>query len=254
MTVTTLASNTRVRDAIVEHLVVELEKMSVEDEPFSHFVLSKVFPDDIYTELLEQIPDPSLYSPLSLKKHSLEDGTSTRDTFALDDRYLPKLPASQRDFWENVTAALRSDELKRAVFQKLGTDLRHRFQCSSKELDNLTAYAKPALILDLGGYEIKPHPDTRSKIVTMLIYLPSDCSQSELGTSLYRRKWIPGRDKVLCRSGLFEAFKRFPFLPNTAGAFAVGRKSWHGREMAPLTSQPRHTIAHIYYGNPNKGY
>jgi len=243
-----------IREHVVSHFMERLDQVTCQEKPFSHFFVEGVFPDAVYEELLRQMPDPSYYNPLSLRKHAREDGTSTRDVFALDDRYLSKLSGPQRSFWEGISDALRSVELQRKIFHMLDRELMRRFRTDRAGLDRIVAYAKPALIRDLSGYEIKPHPDTRSKIVTMLIYLPADHSQAKLGTSLYRRAWLPGKGRVFCRNGLFEKFKRFPFRPNSAGAFAVTRNSWHGRETVPDGYGERHTLAHIYYRDPDKGY
>lgn len=243
-----------IRELVVSHFLDRLDHVACHEKPFSYFFVDGVFPDVVYEELLRQLPAPMLYEPLSLKKHSREDGTSTRDVFALDERYLSKLSSLQRSFWEGISDALRSVELQRKIFHKLSGELMRRFRVDRAGLERIVAYAKPALIRDSSGYEIKPHPDTRSKIVTMLIYLPVDHSQEELGTSLYRRAWLPGKGRVVCRNGLFEEFKRFPFRPNSAGAFAVARNSWHGRAALPDGYGQRHTLAHIYYQDPNKGY
>ena len=52
--------------------------------------------------------------------------------------------------------------------------------------DALKLVAKPVLYKDSDGYQIKPHPDTRNKVVTMQLYCPKDESQADLGTTLYQ--------------------------------------------------------------------
>ena len=47
-------------------------------------------------------------------------------------------------------------------------------------------YPQPVLYADFDGYAIKPHPDTRRKVLTIMIYMPEDESQRELGTTVYK--------------------------------------------------------------------
>jgi len=109
------------------------------------------------------------------------------------------------------------------------------------------------LIKDLGGYEIATHRDTRSKIVTMQFYLPDDSSKVDLGTTVYRQHYFRLRNLVSLRNR-FEAVKRFSFAPNSGYAFAVGSRSWHGRERLPTSAGERNSLMLIYYSNPDKGW
>lgn len=106
---------------------------------------------------------------------------------------------------------------------------------------------------DLGGYEIAPHKDTRSKMVTMQFYLPPDSSKSDLGTAVYRVRLLRVQN-LLSPRNRFEKVKQFSFQPNSGYAFAVGSKSWHGRETVPMASGERNSLMLIYYAEPNKGW
>ena len=44
------------------------------------------------------------------------------------------------------------------------------------------------LIRDSGGYMLAPHTDSPKKILTLLIYIPNDNDNLNLGTSLYEPK------------------------------------------------------------------
>lgn len=119
--------------------------------------------------------------------------------------------------------------------------------------------AKPVLYKDVDGYEIKPHPDARKKVVTMQLYCPPDDKQIEMGTTLYRAS---PKGLFSPRSYFLEAVKTFPFLPNVGYAFVVlkayhslRRMSWHGRpRINTVQDRPRMSILNTFYVNESVGY
>lgn len=246
------AATETVRDSVIAHLTSVLDDTEVIAEPFSHFYLEGVFPDDVYDQILDGMPDPGLYRALS-DKHQLEDGTSTRDVFQLSDGNLDALPEDKRALWKGIAAALRSVALRRKLFGMFRAEMAKRFRVDPGSVEDAEAFPNPALIRDLGGYEIRPHPDSPSKIVTMQLYLPRDDSQSDLGTALYRLRLLKLKNLVSLRNA-FEKVKQFPFKPNSAYAFAVTKTTWHGRELVALASEARNSIMNIYYDAPDKGY
>ena len=108
-------------------------------------------------------------------------------------------------------------------------------------------YPQPVLYADFDGYAIKPHPDTRRKVLTMLIYMPEDESQRDLGTTVYK---ISPMGVFAWKSYGLVKEKTAPFLPNTGFAFVVIHPahnllhtSWHGRDTISLdNAKPRMTI------------
>jgi hypothetical protein len=238
---------------VLDHLVAVINATEVQSSPYSHFYLENAFPDSIYRDLLENLPEHAAYGGDNPRKHTREDGLITRNVLSLSEAALAGLPETQRIFWNGIAAALYDPRLKRAVFARLAKDLTQRFSVSTEQLDSIPAYPKPALVKDLGGYEIAPHKDTRSKIVTMQFYLPSDSSKAHLGTAVYRVHLFQLKNLFSPRNR-FKKVKQFSFQPNSAYAFAVGSKSWHGRETVPMASGERNSLMLIYYAEPNKGW
>jgi len=234
------------------HLLDTLQKTIPVNVPFSHFFMENVFPEDLYSTLLDQLPDLKDYRALSLKKYARADGTSTRDLLELSDEGVTALRDSQREFWLGIADTLKSDELRNQVFDMLAVDLTARFGVSREALSQVQAYPKPAIIRDVGGYQIAPHPDQKKKIVTLQFYLPKDRFQEDLGTALYKRKFSLGGLFTFKRQ--FEKVKQFSFLPNSGYGFSVSRKSWHGREAISMTSGVRNSLLLIYYTEPNNSY
>ncbi|MGZ5020779.1 MAG: hypothetical protein ACXWAV_10145 [Chthoniobacterales bacterium] len=247
------ATQENITAQVLDHLLGVIGATEVCSTPYSHFYLEHAFPDSIYQQMIEYLPAASAYGADNPRKHTREDGLVTRNVLSLSAPALAGLPEPQRTFWNEIAAALIDPQLKRAVFARLARDLSRRFRVRADELDSISAYPKPALVKDLGGYEIAPHRDTRSKIVTMQFYLPEDFSRVDLGTAVYQVRLLRLRN-LLSPRNRFEKVKQFSFQPNSGYAFAVGGRSWHGRETVPMAAGERNSLMLIYYAKPGKGW
>jgi hypothetical protein len=220
-----------------------------ETEPFPHVVIKGFFPADVYADLLAFLPADKQYETFSYGKHHTKDGQSNRLRFRMKNEWLNRLSGAQRTFWYAVRQALGSSQLKTAVFEKVSSGLAFRFDMPQSETSKMEAYALPELFRELSSYRIKPHPDTRRKVVTMQISLARDESQHDLGTEFYRRSLNPLH--LMREPYGFEIVKRAPFFPNSAYAFSVLNtvtwKSWHGRSTLPPNCGVRNTILNIWY-------
>lgn len=174
----------------------------------------KPFPTDFYPEILANLPSDKFYTPLPHEDAVRLDGTSTRTVVSLD-----KIPSL---FWQALNIAFCSPALEEVLRKYLAFEGR----------------VKPVarLFRDFTGYKINPHPDSSKKAATIQFYLPSDDSQTELGTSIYYKN----------SDGSFTETVKLPFLPNSAYAFKVTEKSWHGTNL-PSFSKPRDSLILTYY-------
>src|SRR5437868_1128257 len=236
---------------ILAHMVDATRQSPPETEPFPHVVVKDFFPADVYADLLAFLPADEQYETFSYGKHHTKDGQSNRLRFRMKNEWLNRLTGAQRTFWYAVRQALGSPKLKSSVFEKVSAGLAFRFDMPHSQTSKMEAYALPELFRELSSYRIKPHPDTRRKVVTMQISLARDDSQHELGTEFYRRSFNPLH--LMREPYGFEIVKRTPFLPNTAYAFSVLNKvtwkSWHGRSTLPPNCGVRNTILNIWYSN-----
>ena len=241
--------DTALRSKVLDHCIQVLAATPMEKNPFPHFVVKGFFPTDFYSNLLSGLPDQKQYEPFGYEKHQSKDGVSNRFRFQFSNECLEKLPAGQQQLWFTVRSVLGSVELKSAVFQKLAPGLRLRYGVEEAAAKDLSGFALPELFHETEGYSIKPHPDTRKKVVTMQLALASNDGQRELGTEFYRRSFDP-RSWLRVPHG-FETVKKMPFTPNTVYAFSVLNtimlKSWHGRTVIPGDFGVRNSILNIWY-------
>jgi hypothetical protein len=224
---------------------------TAQTDPFPHVIVGDFFPSDVYDDLLDALPPDEQYEKFGYAKFHAKDGSSNRRRFGMEDKWLDRLPTAQRSLLYAVRQALGSNLVKRAVFAKVSAGLAFRFGMPESEASDLDGYALPELFREFACYRIKPHPDTRRKVVTMQISLPRDNSQPQLGTEFYRRSLNPVH--LMREPHGFEVVKCTPYVRNSAYAFSVLNKitwkSWHGRSTLPANDVVRNTILNIWYTN-----
>ncbi|MGE3702403.1 MAG: hypothetical protein AB7G08_27055 [Hyphomicrobiaceae bacterium] len=227
---------------IISHLARRVTEARLETWPFQHIFVENIFPDDVYRQIVANLPDKSSYLPFNVNRWKNEQGESTRDRLCLSEGELDRIEGGKRPFWSILTRALESTQLRLAVYAKLSEDIALRLGCSPGAVTEQAAYPNVMLIRDYKDYRIKPHPDGQPRVVTMQFYLPSPGTPDNLGTSLYVR--LPLARRLLGRK--FKEVKRFPFQPNSAYAIAVNdcsqRQSYHGRELITATQTTRDSI------------
>ena len=236
---------------ISSHMVAAVQAAPAEKEPFPHAIIPNFFPVDVYDDLLDFLPDDRQYEAFAYQKHQAQDGSSNRLRFRMQNDWLDRLTGAQRAFWYAVRQALGSQPLKQAIYAKMRVGLAFRFKVPESEVNSIGGHALPELFRELASYHIKPHPDTRRKVVTMQISLPCDASQRHLGTEFYKRSLNPLH--MLREPRGFEIVKCTPYVPNSAYCFSVlnnvSWKSWHGRSTLPSQCGVRNSILNIWYQN-----
>jgi len=224
---------------IAEHLDAELTADSGFHTPFRVHVF-RPFDDDIYAEILARLPPDECYRQLPHRDALRDDGTSTRLVLHLKQERIQELPDSLIRYWTILSGQLKSHTVTQVFRKHMQPQLQRRFG------DWAQAPLHPSLLLfrDFSGYRIKPHPDSKEKVITVHMYLPDDDSQKDLGTTFYDRD----------QAGEFQPAWTVDYLPNTAYAFTVSRRSWHGTEFRHASAKPRNSMMLIYYAQPYDGY
>jgi hypothetical protein len=226
-----LASD-RLRDFVVTSVDAALSS----DTPFTHLVLDRVFPDDVYAAMLASMPEAADYRPMHgrAKGHDLADGTHTRVKIDLYPEYIRHLPPQKRAVWGVVGRALCSPEVCNAFVRRLAPPLARRF---GPGFAKVGMFAIPVLTRDIPGYLITPHTDTRWKGITVQLYLPHDRSHTNLGTIFHRK----------LSDGSLQKTKQMSFAPNSGYAFAVGTDTWHSADCVGPQVKSRDSILLTYF-------
>lgn len=187
--------------------------------PFAHTVVRPIFPAWYYEKLLAHFPADEAFSPLN-KYHPdrgalflTHRGDGTDDRARLDD--------DARAFWDGFIDEFSSPRFRRALLECVGgPSYPDRYLARSRSLIHLS--------LDKCGYQIAPHTDVATKIITAVFYLPDvdDRSNEAFGTSVLVQK--PGMEQTNPHDwSRYDVAYTAPFLANTVFTFAVGTNSWH---------------------------
>src|SRR5262245_13593104 len=72
-------------DRLANAIVQSIEAARGLEKPFFHLEFDRVFPDDVYSQILALMPESADYRPMqgSSKGHDIKDGTNTRVTMDL---------------------------------------------------------------------------------------------------------------------------------------------------------------------------
>lgn len=212
-----------------EHFAARLRSAEVVAEPYPHYYLENVFPEDYYRELLRRLPEGGAYQNLfEVTDYKLEHFRH-RDQRDLRDAWAETLPEGIGRFWRRFNEWFLGPETARAVLASFATQMRARFGAQ----ESWPAVSVEAqLIRHRAGYFLGPHSDLYTKLVVLLIYLAPDGEAAHLGTSLYR----PKRAGFACRDSKHHPFEEFfkvktaPYRPNSMLAFFRSDVSFHGVE------------------------
>lgn len=204
----------------LEYFIEQLRGAKVEADPFPHYFLEHVFPEDYYQELLRQLPASDVYENLYEVTDLKLDHFRHRDQRDMDHGWTDRLPDEQRMFWSSFNEWFLGEDLSRAVLQSFGREARPLVSVESQ------------FIRHRAGYFLGPHSDLYTKLVVLLLYLAPDNSAEHLGTSLYR----PKQAGFSCPDSKHHPFEDFirvqtaPYRPNSLLAFVRSDVSFHGLE------------------------
>ncbi len=232
----TLNDRRRAVERLADFVAQSVENARAVEKPFYHLEFDRVFPDDIYAQILRLMPEPRDYRPMHgrSKGHDLDDGTHTRVKIDLFPEYIRGLPAEKRSLWDVVGRALCSDKVKQAFIHRLEPGLEKRF---GKYFAKTGMYPIPILTRDIPGYLITPHTDTHWKGITVQLYLPADDANTDIGTIFHEK--LP--------DGSMPKKAQMRFAPNTGYAFAVGDDTWHSADPVHNRVKTRDSILLTYF-------
>ncbi len=223
--------------SVFEYVIKKINDAPIIETPYKHIMISDIFPDEFYDTLLDHIPSTSTYT---LKpKYGGKQTMTLNDFDILDDE--------KKLFWEQIYAFLRSGDFANILLKK--------FNVSKNGVSDLFLHK------DLENFEIRPHCDVFSKLITYMFYLPKDSSLPQLGTQML----VPN-DGYVKASGEderkhqdwenFTTVKIAEYIPNSFFAFAPNENSFHAIKVnfPENSTKERDTIRGFVFDKDAKDY
>src|SRR5229473_720525 len=95
-------------ESLIGHIAGRIRAAKAAERPFQHLEFDRIFPDDIYAEMLHALPVAADYRPMSGRSKGSDrpDGAPTRVKIDLFAEYIRHLPAQKRRVWRLVGGAL----------------------------------------------------------------------------------------------------------------------------------------------------
>src|ERR1051325_5763325 len=116
---------------LIQFVVDSVRQADADDAPFHHLQFDRIFPDDFYAQMVEEMPVTEDYRAMSGKSKmgsSRPDGKPTRTKIDLFPEYIRHLPPEKRVVWDLVGRALCSEPVKAAFMRRLAPALARRFR------------------------------------------------------------------------------------------------------------------------------
>ncbi|MBY0529784.1 MAG: hypothetical protein K2P51_06295 [Rhabdochlamydiaceae bacterium] len=210
-------------DPVFEHISRQIQNAELCLDPYPHFFVEQIFPEDFYEELLAHLPETALYTSLADTDKVSKGSYQERSIYALQDS------AIEEPCLQSLSKILHSQEWIKLALSKFDVYVKERFGIL---IDAMEFSTTAQLIKDRSNYAIGPHTDLPHRVCTFLFYLPKTKDQQHLGTSIYR----PCDPSWKCQGHHHYVFKDFikektlPFLPNSLFGFLKSDHSFHGVE------------------------
>jgi hypothetical protein len=217
-----------------EYSIHRITRTPLRTDPFPHLVVNEVFPPTLYAEMQRLMLADTDYVPLVETGRVAPNYSPERLCFAPPRP--GKVPVGNEavKFWAELCAAYNDLAFLHAWLGAFQNAVAERARQDPEMFpDNMIDVKSEFLLMrDLQNYALNPHTDVRSKLISVLFYLPPDDSDIMLGTSLYTLK---DKSRVTFggvhepRDG-FDLVATLPFRANTLLAFPNLKGSFHGVE------------------------
>ena len=248
-------------DLIINHINEKLLNTELETDPWTYKFIEKIFPDDFYQEILQNIPSSEYYkSRVTIDKNAKKSNyNSERYVFPITQENLLTLNDDEKKFWHNLMLMICSNQILNTVMTIFKTTLDTRMNNLSKiekdklGLKNYKIVKKAEIVKDFKKYHLGAHTDNYNKFITFLFYFPKNNTLEKLGTAIYKKNMNFSLEEVAKHQTAedtkkyFTKIKTCKFHPNSLLIFPRTNKSFHGVDEVNIEGKERDLLLLNYY-------
>jgi hypothetical protein len=207
------------------YFLYQIANSDIRHYPWTHVLFKDIFHSNHYDLLLNNLPDESyLIDITKVNKHPVDYPNNRLILNNYD-----ALPVIQKQFWVDQNDFFTDGKLKDMLLKKFWPLLIDRI--GQQHIHKVEFYDTFQLTKDLKGYVLAAHPDAFNKVFTIVMNLPKDNFNANMGTVVYNN------DKEIVYNS--------KYLPNTGFGVFRSDNSWHGVEE---TDEDRWTIQYTIWG------
>jgi hypothetical protein len=213
---------------VLDHVLKRIADAPIRTDPYPHFYVRDVFPEDFYRELRAHLPPLDTYTTLKALDRVGKNYSDNRIVFPVTPEYIKALDQPLATFWTGVFGQFLTGEFMKKVLPRFRTFV----QQYEDDAKGIQIFDEAFVVRDSSDYQLGPHTDSLTKMMSFLFYLPPDESMMRLGTSIY----APRQADFRCTKGSHYRFDKFqlvttmPYVPNALFAFVRTNNSFHGVE------------------------
>ena len=239
------------RSFSISSFAARLAAAETQHEPFEHLILNDILPADCLSQVVENYPTDVTIDERCVSRIWCPAGNRSNimSGRALANGWPWPTWKEQRGtdrwrFWKSFYEVVNSTDVKQAWMALFSRSFKLRFGAAGLPRAEDLEFGLDFL-QDTGAFELPPHTDICSKLLSAILYLPfDDLAPEDHGTAIY----VATQDAPLAAASCGETRKRWagylevkraPYRRNTLFAFAPCRSSWHG---VPKSLVPRRSI------------
>jgi len=197
----------------LEYTLYHIKRAKVLTNPYSFVFLCNILPQDLYIGLVKSFPsfNSNISSPLN---NPFEELGSDRTYIHLADMRKIETFHTSYQHWERLSNILESKEFTKTLLVHFGLE---------SHLDSYSG-PNPRLLSHSKNFTLDIHPDSRKKILTMMIYFPTEEESREarfaFGTNVHSLSQSEKGNRD-------EWHLRFQYLPNSGYVMKISPTSFH---------------------------